>query len=166
MNEPGPEREIVVVIEDAGWTALLPQAAALVEAAARAALDAGEARPEGEIVVLLSNDDEVRTLNARFRDKDAPTNVLAFPAPASARGALGDIALALGVCRGQAAEQGKTLKFHLQHLVAHGVLHLLGYDHQTDAEAEAMEAMERSIMAGLGAPDPYAARENIEAPHG
>ena len=166
MNGPGPQRRIANVIEDAGWAALLPRVAALVEAAARATLAAADAKAEGEIDVLLSNDDEVRALNARFRGKDSPTNVLSFPAPPGARGVLGDIALALGVCHRQAAEQGKMLKFHLQHLVAHGVLHLLGYDHQTDAEAEAMETMERSIMAGLGAPDPYAAREDVEAPHG
>lgn len=161
-----PAIEIDVVVEDAGWTALLPGAEALAAAAARAALAAAGAKAEGEIVVLLTNDAEVRDLNARFRGKDAPTNVLSFPAPATAPGALGDIALALGVCRAEAAQQGKTLTAHLRHLVAHGVLHLLGYDHQTDAEAEAMEAMERGVMAGLGEADPYAARQDVEAPHG
>ncbi|MGH6972843.1 MAG: rRNA maturation RNase YbeY, partial [Caulobacteraceae bacterium] len=70
---------------------------------------------------------------------------------------LGDIALAFGVCAREAGEQGKRLADHLRHLTAHGVLHLLGYDHETDAEAETMEAMERSILAGLGVADPYAA---------
>jgi probable rRNA maturation factor len=121
---------------------------------------------EGEIVVLLTNDAEVRNLNARFRGQDAPTNVLSFSAPSSVAGAVGDIALALGVCAREAADQGKTLAWHMQHLVAHGVLHLLGYDHQSDAEAEAMEAIERRIMAGLGAPDPYAACEGAGTPHG
>jgi probable rRNA maturation factor len=158
--------QIEVVVEDAGWTALLPRAESLVETAARAALAAADAPVEGEIVVMLTNDAEVRALNARFRGKDAATNVLSFPAPATAPGALGDIALALGVCRAESAGQGKTLAAHLQHLVAHGVLHLLGYDHQIDAEAEAMEAMERSIMAGLGEADPYSARQDVEAPHG
>jgi probable rRNA maturation factor len=158
--------EIDVVIEDAGWTALLPDAEALVSEAALAALAAADSDAEGEIVVMLTNDAEVRRLNARFRGKDAATNVLSFPAPATAPGSLGDIALALGVCRAEAAEQGKSLGAHLRHLVAHGVLHLLGYDHEIDAEAETMEAMERKIMAGLGEADPYAARQDAEAPHG
>jgi probable rRNA maturation factor len=166
MNDPERQVEISVEVEDAGWTALAPEAAGLVEAAARAALAAAPGGHGGEMVVLLTNDTEVRELNARFRGKDAATNVLSFPAPASAPGSLGDIALALGVCVREAKEQGKRLDHHLQHLVAHGVLHLLGYDHQTDAEAEAMEAMEQAIMAALGAPDPYAPRAGAEAPHG
>src|SRR6185437_11937225 len=99
----------------------------------------------------------VAALNAAFRGKDAPTNVLSFPAAAGAA-ELGDIALAFGVCAREAAEQGKSLAHHLQHLTAHGVLHLLGYDHESDAEAEVMEAKERAILAGLGVADPYAAR--------
>jgi len=69
---------------------------------------------------------------------------------------MGDVALAYGVCAREAAEQGKPLAAHLQHLVAHGVLHLVGYDHEDDTDAEAMEAREREILAGLGLPDPYA----------
>jgi probable rRNA maturation factor len=166
MSGPHPPAEIDVEIEDAGWTALAPRAAALAEAAARAALAAVPPAREGEIVVLLTNDAEVAALNARFRGKDGPTNVLSFPAPAAVPGGLGDIALALGVCAREAAEQGKRLDQHLQHLVAHGVLHILGYDHQSDGEAEAMEAMERTILAGLGVPDPYATREETEAEDG
>jgi probable rRNA maturation factor len=107
------------------------------------------------VVVLLTDDASVRELNARFRHKDAATNVLSFPAPANPERHLGDVALAYGVCAREAAEQGKPLGRHLQHLVAHGVLHLLGYDHMSDDEAEAMESLERIVMAGLGAPDPY-----------
>jgi probable rRNA maturation factor len=156
MTLQGRAIEIAVEVEDAGWTARLPQAEALVEAAAHAALDAVNAGEEGEIVVLLTNDVEVQSLNARFRGKNSATNVLSFPAPATVVGSLGDIALALGVCAREAGEQGKSLAFHLQHLVAHGVLHLMGYDHEEDAEAEEMEAVERAVMASLGAPDPYA----------
>ena len=107
--------------------------------------------------MLLTGDAAVRALNARFRGQDRPTNVLAFPAPATAAGALGDIALAYGVCAAEARAQGKPLADHLQHLVVHGALHLLGLDHQTEAEAAAMEARERRVLAGLGVPDPYAA---------
>lgn len=158
--------EIEVVIEDAGWTARLPHAEGLVEDAARATLAAAPvAAGEGAIAILLTNDDEVRALNARFRGKDSPTNVLSFPAPAGS-GMLGDIALALGVCAREAQAQDKLLAHHLQHLVAHGVLHLLGHDHEAEPDAEAMESIERAVMAALGAPDPYAADRNAEAPHG
>jgi len=93
-------------------------------------------------VVLLTDDETMADLNQRFRGKAGPTNVLSFPAPANPQGHLGDIALAYGVCAREAAEQGKTLEDHLTHLCVHGVLHLLGYDHETDGEAEAMEALE------------------------
>jgi probable rRNA maturation factor len=148
---------IEVVIEAPAWRIAEPRARTLARAAAAATL-AAERRPKTTgLVILLADDDRLRALNAAFRSKDAPTNVLSFPA-AGAGGALGDIALALGVCAREAAEQGKTLAAHLQHLTAHGVLHLLGYDHETDAEAEAMEARERAILASLGIADPYAPR--------
>ena len=108
-----------------------------------------------DIAVLLTDDDTIRDLNARFRGKNAPTNVLSFPAPETAHPHLGDIALAHGVCAAEAAAQGKTLADHLSHLVVHGVLHLLGYDHQADEPADAMEAMERDILSKLGVADPY-----------
>jgi probable rRNA maturation factor len=147
---------IEVRVEDAGWRALLPQAEHLVEAAAEASLAALPNAPAGDLVVLLTNDAEIRDLNARFRGKDQPTNVLSFPAGENPHGHLGDVALALGTCSAEARAQGKPLADHLQHLVAHGVLHLVGYDHQDEGEAEAMEALERKILATLGVPDPYA----------
>ena len=146
---------IEIQVDDAGWRAALPTAEALAEAAAEASLAALSSAPRGDLVILLTNDAEVRDLNARFRGKDQPTNVLSFPAGANPHGHLGDVALALGVCAGEAAAQGKPLAHHLQHLVAHGVLHLVGYDHQDDGEAETMEALEREILATLGVPDPY-----------
>jgi probable rRNA maturation factor len=96
-------------------------------------------------------------INTAFRSKAGPTNVLSFPAPANPEGWLGDVALAFETCRREAEAQGKRLEHHLQHLVAHGVLHLVGYDHEGDADAAEMEALEVKILAGLGAPDPYAA---------
>ena len=142
---------IDVEIEDEAWTRALPNAADLALAAATAAVTAA-----ADLVVLLTDDATVRDLNARFRDKDAATNVLSFPAGDMAGDHMGDVALAYGVCAREAAEQGKPLAAHLQHLVAHGVLHLVGYDHEDDTDAEAMEAREREILAGLGLPDPYA----------
>lgn len=149
---------IDIEIEDPAWTQALPHAAALVRAAAEAALASEGADGEG-VTLLLTDDAAVRELNARFRQKDAATNVLSFPAPHNPERHLGDVALAFGVCAREAGEQGKPFAHHLQHLVVHGVLHLLGYDHMTDAEAEAMEGLERVVLAGLGVPDPYAAGE-------
>lgn len=148
---------IEVEIEDEAWTAALPDSAVVAERAAQAALGT----VEGGVVVLLTNDETVRDLNARFRDRDRPTNVLSFPAaemriPGQAP-PLGDLVLAYGVCAAEAVAQGKTLADHLSHLTVHGVLHLLGRDHEDEAEAEAMEAEERTLLASLGVADPYRA---------
>ena len=148
---------IDVEIEDEAWARDLPDAQVLVVAAAETALAA--AQREGAVVVLLTDDARVQDLNSRFRGKDSATNVLSFPAPPNPEDHLGDVALAHGVCVREAAEQGKSLAHHLQHLVAHGVLHLVGYDHETDDDAEDMEGLERVVMAGLGAPDPYGAEQ-------
>lgn len=146
---------IEVEIEDKAWTAALPDAVAVVERAAGAAL-AGKA---GDVVVLLTDDAAVHELNTRFRDRDQPTNVLSFPAAVSAAPHLGDLVLAHGVCAAEAQAQGKSLADHLTHLTVHGVLHLLGRDHVDDAEAEAMEAEERTLLATLGVADPYRPHE-------
>ena len=148
---------IEVEIEDAAWTAALPDAAAVAARAATAALGT----VAGDVVVLLTDDATVRDLNTRFRDKDRPTNVLSFPAaemtlPGQAPH-LGDLVLAFGVCAAEAGAQGKSLADHLSHLTVHGVLHLLGRDHEAGAEAEEMEAEERTILASLGVADPYRA---------
>jgi probable rRNA maturation factor len=147
---------IDIDIDEAGWRGDLPEAEALALAAAEATLASEGAVGEG-VALLLTDDETVRGLNQRFRAQDKPTNVLSFPAPQNPERFLGDIALAHGVCAREAREQGKPLAHHLQHLVAHGLLHLLGYDHETDAQAEEMEGLERAVLAGLGIPDPYAA---------
>ena len=146
---------IEVEIEDPAWTDALPDAVARVERAAVAALGT----VEGDVVVLLTDDAAVQEINARFRDRDQPTNVLSFPAAESAAPHLGDLMLAHGVCAAEAAAQGKTLADHLTHLTIHGVLHLLGRDHVDEAEAEAMEAEERTLLASLGVADPYRPHE-------
>lgn len=146
---------IEVEIEDAAWTDAMPDAVAVVERAATAALGS----VEGDVVVLLTDDAAVHDLNGRFRDRDQPTNVLSFPAAESAAPHLGDLVLAFGVCAAEAGAQGKTLADHLTHLTIHGVLHLLGRDHVEDAEAEAMEAEERTLLASLGVADPYRPHE-------
>ena len=146
---------IEIEVEAEAWTGALPETEAVVETAAKAALGS----VEGDIVVLLTDDESVRELNARFRDKDRPTNVLSFPAPDNAAPHLGDIVLAYGVCATEAQAQVKSLSDHLSHLVVHGVLHLLGRDHEDDAEAEEMEAEEREILAQIGVADPYASEQ-------
>ncbi|MGR3433724.1 MAG: rRNA maturation RNase YbeY [Shimia sp.] len=115
----------------------------------------------GEVALLACDDARIAGLNARFRDKPAPTNVLSWPAeevvpPDLPRGPeLGDVAIAHETCTREAAAQGKTLEAHVTHLLVHGMLHLLGYDHEDEAEALAMEALEREILGNLGWPDPY-----------
>ncbi|WP_406852517.1 rRNA maturation RNase YbeY [Brevundimonas sp. BH3] len=143
---------IEIEIEADGWNAALADAEAVVDVAATKALGS----VEGDVVVLLADDEAVQDLNKRFRDKDRPTNVLSFPAAESAFPHLGDVVLGLEYCVEEAKAQGKTLKDHLSHLVVHGVLHLLGRDHVEDEEAEQMEAEEREILASLGIADPYA----------
>jgi probable rRNA maturation factor len=160
-----------VVVEDEGWGdpgALISQAVAATLRSRHLAVQ------HYEVVVLLCDDVRIRALNAEFRGQDKPTNVLSWPAadlspdrpgddpvapePGSPEDpeALGDIALALGVCRAEAEASGKPLDHHLTHLVVHGVLHLLGHDHETEADALLMEARETTILASLGIPDPYA----------
>jgi probable rRNA maturation factor len=140
----------------------LPRARTLArETVAACAAESGlAAGGRAEVSLLLTSDAEVRVLNAHWRGQDKPTNVLSFPAPAGRPLAesptLGDIALAFETLAREAGESGVPLADHYRHLVAHGFLHLIGYDHQTDEEAERMEALERRVLARLGVADPYA----------
>ena len=122
--------------------------------------------PTIEISIRLTDDAEVQTLNRDYRHKDAPTNVLSFPMIApdlldtvantdDGEVLLGDIVLAYETCAREAADKGITLQDHVTHLIVHGTLHLLGYDHQGQVEAEAMEQIERDVLATLGIADPY-----------
>ena len=113
--------------------------------------------PQGgrEVSILFTNDEAVRRLNAQYRGKDKPTNVLSFPQPAGPL--LGDVVLAAETVRAEAALAGKPLEAHMAHLIIHGFLHLIGYDHGGEEEAEAMEAVERAALERIGIPDPYAA---------
>ena len=136
----------------------------LAERAVRAAVAHSDypALAATEVSVKFTSDAEVRGLNAAWRGKDKATNVLSFPMAETPEDApmLGDIVLALGVCAREAAEKDVPVETHATHLVVHGMLHLLGYDHETgDVEAEAMEAIERKALASLGIADPYAVTE-------
>jgi probable rRNA maturation factor len=150
---------VEVVIEDPRWEALGLEA--LAGRAARAALVAAGTDPEGcEIALLAADDARIAALNAEFRGKPVPTNVLSWPsgegpaAPGEAR-FLGDLALAYETCMAEAAAAGIAPADHVAHLVAHGALHLLGHDHAEDAEAEAMEALEAKALASMGVANPY-----------
>ena len=155
---------IEVEIEDEAWTAALADAERWTIDAATACLTLADADPDAAVTILLTDDASIQELNAQFRDKDKPTNVLSFPAAETALPHIGDIALAFGVCAREAAEQNKTLREHLVHLTAHGVLHLMGYDHETDADAEVMEEMERDVLRGFEISDPYASRDHHVEP--
>jgi probable rRNA maturation factor len=160
-DEPGPSPASVVILHDA-WRET-PGAALTVHEAVNAATRFVPALAEGEIAIALSSDTAVRDLNARFRGQDKPTNVLSFPAAGFAGAEdvpSGDIIIAYETLVREAASEEKYLNHHLAHLTVHGLLHLAGYDHDSDADAEEMEALERRILATLDIPDPY--RSEIE----
>lgn len=150
-SENSGDPVIDAVVEDARWSAALgdPQAFAARCFAAAAAL---EPKIAAGAALLLSDDAAVQGLNARYRGKDKPTNVLAFP------GAPGDIAMAYETCAAEAGDEGPRFRDHAAHLIIHGLLHLAGHDHQTDDDAELMESLETRILARLGVADPYAER--------
>lgn len=152
MSEAGSVA-LDVILDEPGWTEALPDAQAVVR---RTIAHASAAeRAEGVVVVLLTDSDALKGWNSQFRGLDKATNVLAFPAPEDAKPILGDIAIAFGVVAEEAAAQGKSIEAHLAHLTLHGFLHLLGYDHEIEAEAEAMETRETALLAELGYPNPY-----------
>ncbi|WP_339703188.1 rRNA maturation RNase YbeY [uncultured Sphingosinicella sp.] len=151
---------------DADWTTLAEAACrtALAETPYAGLIDASFCC---EISIRLTDDDEVQTLNAQYRGKDKPTNVLSFPMVQAdlleslansddGEVLLGDIVLADGVVAREAAERGIMITDHATHLIVHGLLHLVGYDHEQEAEADAMEEMERRALASLGIANPYA----------
>ena len=150
---------VSIEVEDESWLALAGLDA-LAQKAVDAALAGASVKEPGAVALLFTDDSAIAEINAEWRGKDKPTNVLSFPAPdmpvpeGEARH-LGDIVLAHGVITREAAEQVKTLHDHTAHLIVHGVLHLLGYDHETDAEAEEMERLEAAILSRLGIADPY-----------
>jgi probable rRNA maturation factor len=159
----------VLVVADCWQTE--PDAEAVIQRAIAAAAqmtDAGDG--EAELAVMLTDDAGIRTLNLNWRGIDKPTNVLSFPAlpptgaggPDDAPRMLGDIAIAYETTRREADDEQKPFDQHLSHLAVHGFLHLMGYDHEKDDDAEAMETLEQEILAQLGIPDPYADRERMD----
>jgi probable rRNA maturation factor len=163
-----PITEVLIVAEC--WQ-VEPDAEAVIQRAIAAASEAVDADlGEAELAVMLTDDSGIRTLNNNWRGIDKPTNVLSFPAlqqegarkPGDAPPMLGDIAIAYETMRREADEEQKPFDHHLSHLAVHGFLHLIGYDHENDAGADAMESLETEILAQLGVPDPYADRERMD----
>ena len=159
---------IEVTAPCAAWERWCPDAEELVRAAACLAVTNGVreaailSSARSELTVVLADDAEQQRLNREWRGVNRPTNVLAFPAwdprgplPEDAPMLLGDVVLACETVAREAVEQHKTVADHLSHLVVHGVLHLLGYDHATEPEAAAMESIEKAVLANLGVVDPY-----------
>ncbi len=163
-----PMTEVLVVAE--GWQAAPDAEAAIHRALATAATMVDADLGHAELAVMLTDDAGMRTLNNNWRGIDKPTNVLSFPAlqptgPVRAGDPprmLGDIAIAYETTRREADGERKPFDHHLSHLAVHGFLHLIGYDHENDADAEAMENLETEILAQLGIPDPHADRQRID----
>jgi len=163
-----PITEVLVVADC--WQAEADAEAVIQRAVAAAAEIADADVGEAELAVMLTDDAGIRTLNLNWRGIDKPTNVLSFPAlPPTGAGApddaprmLGDIAIAYQTTRKEADDEQRPFDHHLSHLAVHGFLHLIGYDHEKDDDAEAMEGLETEILAQLGIPDPYADRERMD----
>ncbi|MGS4946715.1 rRNA maturation RNase YbeY [Meridianimarinicoccus sp. RP-17] len=165
------------LIDDPAWDAAGLEA--LAQDAARATLRHLGLDPAGFEISLMGCDDaRIASLNTEFRGKPAPTNVLSWPSgdraadtpgtapdlPEPGQGLpmeLGDIAIAYGTCAAEADVAGIPLRQHVSHLIVHGILHLLGYDHIDDADADLMEGLETAILAGMGLPDPYRDRADL-----
>ncbi|MEG3617052.1 rRNA maturation RNase YbeY [Magnetovibrio sp. PR-2] len=165
INAPLPNLWIDISLENGDWKTALPDHPAIIERAinacvAKAAECEDEDEAEWEISVLLTDDGAVQALNRDWRGQDKPTNVLSFPAsaddlPMGAPMMLGDIAIAFETVTQEAQELDKPLSDHFCHLVVHGMLHLLGFDHVSDAQADEMEPLEIEILDGLGVKSPY-----------
>ena len=156
---PGVTLEVEIVRHEDAW-APAQATDAMLKRAARAAILAAPLLPHGtyEVAIVLTGDEEMRNLNRTWRGKDAATNVLSFPADDGIRepGLLGDVVLAHETTLKEARQQSIAFQDHVSHLVIHGVLHLLGFDHVEDEAAELMENLERTALASLGIADPYA----------
>jgi len=155
-----------IAVESELWKTEPEAAATVRDAILAAAASARGPATRGEVSVVLADDAAVRRLNHDWRGIDKPTNVLAFPAPPApapgsggiAAALLGDIVIAYETTSREAAAAGKPFAHHLAHLAVHGFLHLLGYDHDSDADASEMERLETKILARLDMPDPYRLR--------
>jgi probable rRNA maturation factor len=182
-DDPADEILVELIVEDPGWTEALPGIEALADTAVRLALEAADLDPDHwTLCILACDNDRIAGLNREFRGKASPTNVLSWPAldlapehpgarpapPPQAgsgpRQSLGDVAIALQITRDEANGTATPLKDHVIHLILHGCLHLLGFDHETGEDAETMEGIETRALARLGVADPYL-RGDAGQPH-
>ena len=154
---------IEVIIEDDGWSEQIVDLEGLTDQCWRTLVEtiptAAGASCDASAALLFTNDAALLELNRRYRGIDKPTNVLSFPStgPSTAMpGFLGDIAIARETCEREAAADDISLRAHTAHLIVHGLLHLIGYDHETDEDAAVMEPLETNILLALGFHDPYA----------
>ena len=165
MSAIEPVPLIDVIVEAPQWDAARGAEATIRRALSEAAIAVGANFADRVLAVLLTDDAAIRRLNAQWRNLDKPTNVLSFPpAPSAVPDAvqsLGDIAIAYGTAAREAKTDDKPFDHHLAHLAVHGFLHLLGYDHESDADAQTMEQLERVILARLGVSDPYLTHEKL-----
>jgi probable rRNA maturation factor len=158
-----PERRdahptVEIQVESPQWS-VEPRAEGTIRAAITAASDM-LSTAGGEVSIVLTGDSNMQELNRTWRGIDKPTNVLSFPAPSPRVGhMLGDIVISYETLKRECDDEGRIFLHHLAHLAVHGFLHLVGYDHETDAEADAMEALESKILARLQMPDPYLGRD-------
>ena len=151
--------QIDVIVRSPRWRKR-PTAKTIVKRAVLAAVEA-ISTPPTELAIVLSDDSAIQALNRDWRGKNAPTNVLSFPAAAAGKSRsappyIGDIVIAYQTVVREAVAEGKPFNHHLAHLAVHGFLHLLGYDHENDRDAQTMERLERKILKRLAVPDPYA----------
>jgi probable rRNA maturation factor len=165
-----PSHEIAIIIEDLAWQNLPFDCECYIKEVVLSGLNHVKIVPPLEISVLLTNNQHIQVLNNEYRGQDKPTNVLSFPSltpeelahpePLGELLIMGDIVLAFETIKKEALDQHKTFQHHLAHLTIHGLLHLLGYDHENDADANIMESLEITILKQLNITNPYNYRED------
>lgn len=157
MSDPTVLISVDLRIEEEQWNSEIPEISEIVERALVAA--GGGAGESGLVEVLLTNDTEMHALNSKWRGKDKPTDVLSFPAEGATlpgmQPFIGDIAIGLDVAKVDSDKLGRDFQLHVMHLLVHGFLHLVGFDHISEDDAKKMEGLEAKILAPLGLPDPY-----------
>lgn len=151
--------DIDICVKDSSWEAHIANLGELVQNAVSASIKTLGKPQTGDISVAFIGDDAIQALNAQYRGRDKPTNVLSFPGDAH-NPCLGDIVIAYGVTAVEASQKQISLRDHTLHLIVHGYLHLCGYDHESDVEAQHMEALEIQTLAHLGLRNPYESNEN------
>jgi len=159
--------DLTIVLETSRWTDVLPNYETMIQmVVSETLITLGQIDQPKAASIVLADDEFLQKYNLQFRGKDKPTNVLSFPADKSMHFVdnidnMGDILISLNTLESEAAEQEKSFENHFKHMLVHGILHLLGYDHQEDNEAEKMETLEITILLTLGVANPYEHKEKV-----